>query len=381
MVLRALLSRPISAEGLGRLKEYKYRGVDHSLIYKLMYPMVIAIANRLPLWIAPNLITLTGLLCMTAAYVLLCGVLSPDLATAAPAWVYVACAVAKFLYQVLDELDGKQARRTASSSPMGELFDHGCDALSCMLTTTTIAAAMQLGAGWWFWALNAAVFGAFYATIWEQLHTDFLELHHLGPNEAHTTYILLMLLTAALGPAFWARPVPLLPALALRHAAVALLLLGTLIDLAINFRRVAPFVRSARDLVRSVRLLAPLPLCAGLSALWCAAEPAVLHAHPQALALGLGFLNSHQVGTLIVSRVTKDPPRPYTLSMLALALAVADALTLRLASPGARVVAFALLAALAWAHFAASTIVQLCHALGVRLLHIPVRDRPVPLTH
>ena len=35
-----------------------------------------------------------------------------------------------FIYQSLDAIDGKQARRTNSNSPLGELFDHGCDALS-----------------------------------------------------------------------------------------------------------------------------------------------------------------------------------------------------------------------------------------------------------
>jgi hypothetical protein len=29
------------------------------------------------------------------------------------------------MYQTLDALDGKQARRTKTSSPLGELFDHG----------------------------------------------------------------------------------------------------------------------------------------------------------------------------------------------------------------------------------------------------------------
>ncbi len=35
-----------------------------------------------------------------------------------------------FAYQSLDAIDGKQARRTGSATPLGELFDHGCDALS-----------------------------------------------------------------------------------------------------------------------------------------------------------------------------------------------------------------------------------------------------------
>ena len=47
-----------------------------------------------------------------------------------PMYAYVLCAVGVFVYQTLDAIDGKQARRTGSNSPLGELFDHGCDAVS-----------------------------------------------------------------------------------------------------------------------------------------------------------------------------------------------------------------------------------------------------------
>lgn len=45
-----------------------------------------------------------------------------------PAWCYFFSAFCVFAYQTLDAVDGKQARRTQSSSPLGQLFDHGCDA-------------------------------------------------------------------------------------------------------------------------------------------------------------------------------------------------------------------------------------------------------------
>ena len=48
-----------------------------------------------------------------------------------PPWpATLAAAIGLFLYQSLDAIDGKQARRTGTSSPLGELFDHGCDSLS-----------------------------------------------------------------------------------------------------------------------------------------------------------------------------------------------------------------------------------------------------------
>lgn len=49
----------------------------------------------------------------------------PNLEGTAPRWTYLLHVVCVFLYQTLDALDGKQARRTGSSSPLGELFDHG----------------------------------------------------------------------------------------------------------------------------------------------------------------------------------------------------------------------------------------------------------------
>ena len=42
-----------------------------------------------------------------------------------PGVVWLLVAVLLFLSHTLDGIDGKQARRTGSSNPLGELFDHG----------------------------------------------------------------------------------------------------------------------------------------------------------------------------------------------------------------------------------------------------------------
>jgi ethanolaminephosphotransferase len=42
------------------------------------------------------------------------------------------------LYQTFDNLDGKQARRTNSSSPIGMILDHGCDAIAGFLISPCI---------------------------------------------------------------------------------------------------------------------------------------------------------------------------------------------------------------------------------------------------
>lgn len=42
-------------------------------------------------------------------------------------------------------MDGKQARRTKTSSPMGMMFDHGCDALTTFLFASGLGTLVGLG--------------------------------------------------------------------------------------------------------------------------------------------------------------------------------------------------------------------------------------------
>lgn len=47
-----------------------------------------------------------------------------------PRWVLIVAGINVFVAYTLDGIDGKHARRTGSSSPVGELFDHGLDSYS-----------------------------------------------------------------------------------------------------------------------------------------------------------------------------------------------------------------------------------------------------------
>lgn len=51
-------------------------------------------------------------------------------------------------YITLDNVDGKQARRTGTSSPLGQMFDHGCDALTFNLSIITVCRIHQLSSGY-----------------------------------------------------------------------------------------------------------------------------------------------------------------------------------------------------------------------------------------
>jgi hypothetical protein len=67
------------------------------------------VRHFIPLWMAPNLITLLGLLCPVAS-LLVFTYFSPGLTAdpEPPRWTYVLNALALFAYQTLDNMDGKQ---------------------------------------------------------------------------------------------------------------------------------------------------------------------------------------------------------------------------------------------------------------------------------
>ena len=76
----------------------------------------------------------------------------------------------------MDAVDGKQARRTSSSSPLGELVDHGCDAISLVMVSLGVCIALELGKmpAWMFFYCFIASF-LFYCAHWQSYVTGTLK--------------------------------------------------------------------------------------------------------------------------------------------------------------------------------------------------------------
>jgi len=139
----------IRAKRLEGLNEYKYAGVDHSLLSKyVLKPFYNNVVIKcFPMSMAPNAITLSGFSFVVINFLTLLWY-NPTLDQDMPRWVYASWSIGLFLYQTFDAVDGTQARRTHQSGPLGELFDHGVDACNTVLEVLLFAAAMNLGQGW-----------------------------------------------------------------------------------------------------------------------------------------------------------------------------------------------------------------------------------------
>ena len=169
----------ISEEGRRQLPKHQYSGCDNSYMYiYFCSPLAESLVHRfIPLWMAPNLITLLGLGISCFGYALL-HLHSPNLTGVCPGWVWLLEAICTFAYQTLDNMDGKQARRTGSSSPLGLFLDHGADALNIVLSSLNVMAMLQLGEGRYWECLGvwAATTTPFFFATWEEYFTGTLYL-------------------------------------------------------------------------------------------------------------------------------------------------------------------------------------------------------------
>ncbi|CAO3582363.1 unnamed protein product [Absidia cylindrospora] len=155
---------------------------------------------------APNLITLLGLAFMMIN-VALVAIYVPDLSTEAPNWIYFSFATGLWLYSTFDNVDGKQARRTGTSSPLGEAFDHGCDALNCCFVAILQSAALGLGQSYSSIGLVLVTVVGFYLSTAEEYFTKVLYLGIVnGPTEGILVSCLAFIWSGFYGAQSWHVP-------------------------------------------------------------------------------------------------------------------------------------------------------------------------------
>eukprot|EP00919_Chromeraceae_sp_WS-2016_P054352 GHVR01129134.1.p2 GENE.GHVR01129134.1~~GHVR01129134.1.p2 ORF type:complete len:100 (-),score=8.76 GHVR01129134.1:1108-1407(-) len=77
-------------------------------------------------WV-PNIITLVGFIFNVVGNISIA--FQFPLKEPVVPWTLLFFGTCVLIYQTLDNMDGKQARRTGNSSPLGMIFDHGCDAM------------------------------------------------------------------------------------------------------------------------------------------------------------------------------------------------------------------------------------------------------------
>ncbi|XP_072967041.1 choline/ethanolaminephosphotransferase 1-like [Typha angustifolia] len=385
----------IGHHGVATLHKYKYSGVDHSLVAKyVLQPFWSRCVTLFPLWMPPNMITLMGFMFLVIS-ALLGYIYAPHLDTAPPRWVHLAHGLLLFLYQTFDAVDGKQARRTNSSSPLGELFDHGCDALTCAFEALAFGSTAMCGRNtFWFWVIAAV---PFYFATWEHFFTNTLILPIVnGPTEGLMLIYVCHFFTFLTGAEWWAQDfrksipllswVPFVPETPLYGVVLLVMIIfGVLPTIGSNYQNVQKVVQARKgSMLMALAMLFPFGVLLGGVLIWCYLSPSDIMAnHPHLLIVGTGFAFGFLVGRMILAHLCDEPKGLKTgmcMSLLPLPFAIANALTARLNGGTPLVVEylvllfFCLYTVSLYLHFATSVIHEITNALGIYCFRITRKE-------
>ncbi|KAJ3220664.1 hypothetical protein HK099_004113 [Clydaea vesicula] len=301
-----------SHDDIAGLKKYKYSGVDKSILSnKLLNPYWWTnLVKIFPLWFAPNLVTLTGFFfVLTNLSTLL--YLQPHLNQPLDNFYYYTFAFGLFAYQSLDAIDGKQARRTGTSGPLGELFDHGCDALNTGILVFLVCSAIDLGQGWEMVVMFISGLANFYLTTWEEYHTGTLFLSFIsGPVEGILLICVVFIVSGMYSPSFWSvnkiYDFPLNQFLML----CGIFVVGFNIFTSVGNVKQSKLAKKEYNL-KFLLGLVPFIIFSLTILIWLNLSPTLLKVHLVKFLAGMTLLFGYQVGLIILSHICKRKHFPY----------------------------------------------------------------------
>ncbi|GLD48361.1 cholinephosphotransferase 1 [Lates japonicus] len=205
-----LWPEPLSPAQLKRLEEHKYSASGRSLFEPPCQIYWNWLVQQIPTWIAPNTLTIVGLLVNILSTVVLV-YYCPTATEEAPSWAFILSALGLFIYQSLDAIDGKQARRTNSSSALGELFDHGCDAVSTVFVAvgTCISCGIGRYSNWMFFCGFIGMF-MFFCAHWQTYVSGTLRFGLVDVTEVQVAIMIMYLMSAFGGVSLWQTTLPII---------------------------------------------------------------------------------------------------------------------------------------------------------------------------
>eukprot|EP00795_Rhopilema_esculentum_P008613 gene8613-14625_t len=298
---------------LQKLLEHKYSAQGTSIAEVYLQPFWRYVVEFMPLWLAPNTITTLGLavnIITSALIMYICPLAVGEICPSA----LICCCAGLLIYQTLDAIDGKQARRTGSSSPLGELFDHGCDSLSVVFVSLAMACTLNLGKYphflFFFFFNNSVIF---YLAHWQTYVTGILVFGRVDVTEVQILGCGAFILTAIFGVQLWSYEVTILGAnLSLAQLAVIFAALNSFYYMLNSFSKIlAGGVGKNKSTVSDTSVLSPaIPLGIVLACAFYVykhSELNLFQTAPCLVDLMYGITIAKLTCKLVIATMTKHP--------------------------------------------------------------------------
>ena len=188
---------------LENMKNHKYQSTGYTTLDNLMNPFWYKCASFLPYAFTPNMVTVTGLFCQFLSIIII-AYYDLTFSEQLPPFVYIFCAFMIFMAQTLDAIDGKHARNTKRTSPLGQLMDHGCDSMDNFLFCIVLSQAFLFGNSIHTLILQILIQIPFYTCTLEEHITGVIrtQINNMGVTEYQFFAMGLLISAAIFGNSF-----------------------------------------------------------------------------------------------------------------------------------------------------------------------------------
>eukprot|EP00746_Dinoflagellata_sp_MGD_P129575 gnl/MRDRNA2_/MRDRNA2_63723_c0_seq1.p1 gnl/MRDRNA2_/MRDRNA2_63723_c0~~gnl/MRDRNA2_/MRDRNA2_63723_c0_seq1.p1 ORF type:complete len:434 (+),score=56.31 gnl/MRDRNA2_/MRDRNA2_63723_c0_seq1:74-1375(+) len=375
----------IPEEGLKQIAEHKYVPGTYTPIDGIMNTYFwTPLVEYLPKWIAPNAVTVLGLILQVVGFAAV-AYHCPDFHNPAPKWAYLLATLSIFGYQTLDALDGKQARRTGSSSPLGQLFDHGCDSVVTIFLGMLTAMCLHLGFSVRCVTFVFCMLLPFWMAQWSEYHAHVLPTSIggvVGVTEAQFISMGIAFVNIV-SPGFWLYDVGVgnLPSWWCGEAVCPVSLNDTIVgtQLILAALGISQCVRAVLTKTTHKRqaMLQTLPvwMLAVLGYLWCIT---VRQSHPRLVIFSLGVSFSYMTCKMIVAAMSRTPYTTFQSALIPLPIIyIVARFELLPRHNDVLLGAYVAVSIYSMAHWIRSAIEEISHYIGIHTFRLGPRKKLV----
>ncbi|CAD8117397.1 unnamed protein product [Paramecium sonneborni] len=295
----------IAPTHLHYLKSYRYKGTDQSLLYNyILSPLAEFCLRFVPMNVAPNVLTLMGLACIILPHILFFFVMGDNFAGFIPNWLLWFTAFLHMLYMNFDNLDGKQARRTKNSSPLGMILDHNFDSMIILLQGTSMTTAMQFGNTIFSVILYIIPSVPFYVIAHEEYYTHEMNLPIINAAAEGTVSVAVVFAaTAYYGCDMWVQKLPWFFDFQINQFVMLMFIFSLIITMPAVFLKIKKFT-SIASLFKQLRYFIFFNVVILYSILF--SQNNVIQNHVRAYMYTVGFTMSKAVGVVALNHVSNQ---------------------------------------------------------------------------
>jgi len=200
------LLRPIDSP---RFSTYSYSCIDQALLRKLQLWVTLKLLVYVPTWVSPHLLTMVGSAAILPGVIGVAVYSADGCNTQIGLWLTLT-GLGGIVWDILDNLDGKQARRTGTSSILGDFLDHTLDYITLAGMLYVFATGICMGCDQFsmiFFMLGLVAHECVvWTTWWGRRFSGILFLGAVGQTEAVILFGVGLLQTAYAGGEWWLTP-------------------------------------------------------------------------------------------------------------------------------------------------------------------------------